>query len=178
MGVKMCVNGKIVEMTEDAVTYYKKKQTVAQTIENLRSLSVNEVLRLFIAQNINTIITDDATASRAVEFHPGVQYDGSLIPSKTRINWGGTLKRAAVDLWDTEENNPDNAPDLWEDINYRNGYRIIPDTITATLAFAEDEYGWWGDTLYRSKVKGNVYTPSQYPDNWEFVMKLTTGEED
>lgn len=98
-----------------------------------------------------------------------MKYDGSLIPAKTRINWHGTLKRASVDIWDTESNNPDNAPTLWEDIAYRDGFRIIPEVITATLAFAEGECGWWGDTLYRSKVNGNVYTPATYPDNWETV---------
>lgn len=112
---------------------------------------------------------DDATASTAPDMFPRLKQDGSLIPNGTRINWHGTLKRAAVDIWDTVENNPDNAPELWENINYRDGYRIIPDTITATLAFSEGECGWWGDTLYRSKINGNVYTPAQYPDGWETV---------
>ena len=42
-------------------------------------------------------------------------------------------------------------------------------SITATLAFTEGELGWWGDTLYRSKVNGNVYTPETYAGNWEMV---------
>lgn len=87
----------------------------------------------------------------------------------TRINWNGTIKKAAVDLWDTTENSPEAAPTLWKDISYRDGYRIIPETITVTTAFAEGEYGWWGDVLYRSKVNANVYTPEQYQANWEKV---------
>lgn len=59
----------------------------------------------------------------------------------TRINWGGVIKQAAVDLWDTDTNTPDNAPTLWEDIAYRQGYRIIPATITAGTAFAQGECG-------------------------------------
>lgn len=112
---------------------------------------------------------DDANASTAPDMFPRMKYDGSLIPAKTRINWHGTLKRSAVDIWDREENNPDNAPTLWEDIAYRDGFRIIPEVITATLAFSEGECGWWVDKLYRSKVNGNVYTPAVYPDNWELV---------
>lgn len=54
---------------------------------------------------------------------------------------------------------------------YREGIRIIPNPITVGLAFAKDELGWWGDTLYRSKVDNNVYTPEEYPDNWEIVKK-------
>ena len=112
---------------------------------------------------------DDATASRAVEFHPAMKYDGSLIPANTRINWNGRLVRSAVDIWDTEENNPDNAPNLWEDIAYKDGFRIIPETITATLAFAMDECGWWEGVLYRSLLDANVYTPAAYPQGWEAV---------
>lgn len=114
-------------------------------------------------------MVDDKTASIAPELFDLLQEDGSLIEHGTRINWNGTIKKAAVDLWDTPDNNPDNAPTLWEDILYRAGYRIIPETITVGLAFAEGECGWWSDTLYRSKVANNVYTPEQYPDNWELA---------
>ena len=112
---------------------------------------------------------DDVQASTAPDMFPRMRYDGALIPAKTRINWKGTLKRSAVDIWDTEENNPDNAPTLWEDIAYRDGFRIIPEVITSTLAFSAGEYGWWGDTLYRSKVNGNAHNPSLVPENWEPV---------
>lgn len=156
-------NGIIREMTADEMAQMHQ----AELLEKSRTLTESEISRLFITQNINTVITDDATASRAVEFHPGMQYDGSLIPAKTRINWNGTLKRAAVDLWDTEANNPDNAPTLWEDIAYRDGFRVIPQTITAGTAFALDECGWWGDTLYRSTISANVWTPEQYPAGWK-----------
>lgn len=113
----------------------------------------------------------DAQASCAVSVYPTLKENSALVSAGTRINWNGTLKRAAVDLWDTAENNPDNAPTLWEDVNYRDGYRIIPETITAGLAFAMGECGWWGDVLYRSKLDANVYTPEQYPDGWEAVTE-------
>ncbi len=112
----------------------------------------------------------DADASTSAELFQRLKQDGSLVSDGTRINWGGTIKRAAVDLWDTAENSPDNAPDLWEDIGYRDGIRIIPETITAGLAFSKDELGWWGDVLYKSILpNANVWTPEQYPDGWEEV---------
>ena len=110
---------------------------------------------------------DDKTASTAPTLFPRLRQDSSLIKAGTRINYNGNIKRAAVDLWDTEANNPDNAPTLWEDILYRDGYRIIPDVITAGTAFALDELGWWGDKLYKSLLSANVYTPEQYPNGWE-----------
>lgn len=129
----------------------------------------SEALKLRSILELSATSLDDKTASTAPEMFPRMKYDGSLIPAKTRINWKGTLKRTAVDAWDTEGNNPDNAPTLWEDISYRDGFRIIPEVITATLAFAEGECGWWKDKLYRSKVNGNVYNPEVYPGNWEEV---------
>lgn len=112
---------------------------------------------------------DDKTASTASTLFPRLKQDGSLVRSGTRINWNGGLKRAAVDLWDTKENDPDHAPTLWEDIDYKDGYRIIPKTITAGTAFALDECGWWNGVLYRSKLAANTYTPDQYPRGWELV---------
>ena len=112
---------------------------------------------------------DDKIASTAATLFPKLKADGQLISADTRINWNGTIKKAAVDLWDTAENNPDNAPSLWENIAYKDGYRMIPDTITVTTAFAKDECGWWNGVLYRSLVDGNVYTPAVYPAGWEIV---------
>lgn len=112
---------------------------------------------------------DDKTASTAATLFPRLKETGELVKFGTRINWNGVIKKAAVDLWDTRENNPDNAPTLWANIPYKDGYRIIPDIITVSTAFALGECGWWDGVLYRSKVNGNVYTPAQYPDNWEMV---------
>lgn len=112
-------------------------------------------------------LVDDQTASIAPEVYAVMAYDGSLIKAGTRINWNGTLKRASVDIWDLEINNPDNAPTLWEDIAYKGGIRIIPEVITAGTAFAKGEQGWWGDVLYESVIDNNVWTPEQYPAGWE-----------
>lgn len=114
-------------------------------------------------------LTDDKIASEAPELSSQLKEDGSLVTVGTRINWNGTLKRASVDLWDIESNNPDNAPSLWEDIAYREGYRIIPKTITVGTAFAKDELGWWGEDLYKSLINANVYTPVAYPAGWEKI---------
>ena len=111
----------------------------------------------------------DAQASRSVRLYPRLRCSGALVKAGTRVNWNGQLKRAAVDLWDTGENNPDRAPDLWEDIDYREGLRIIPKTITAGTAFGLDECGWLGKVLYRSVIDANVYTPEEYPAGWEAV---------
>lgn len=111
----------------------------------------------------------DAVISTAPEACRRMKYDGSLVQNGTRLYWNGAIKRAAVDLWDTEEDNPDNNPTLWEDIAYRNGIRIIPDPITVGTAFSAGELGWEGDKLYKSRIDNNVWTPTAYPAGWELV---------
>ena len=123
--------------------------------------------RLIIERAMEKI--DDKTASEAVVLSPTLKYDNGLIVAGTRINWGGQLKRASTDLWDTSENNPDNAPTLWEDVLYKDGIRIIPTIITSGTAFALDELGWWNNTLYRSLMDANVHTPDQYAAGWALV---------
>ena len=112
---------------------------------------------------------DDKIASEVPELFGKLSENGELIKVGTRINWNGVLKRASVDLWDTKENNPDNAPTLWEDIEYKEGYRIIPATITVGTTFSLNEYGWWNDTLYKSLLNSNVWTPEQNPSSWELI---------
>ena len=130
----------------------------------------DEALRLRAIVEQAAASLDDQIASEGAALFPRLKGDGSLVSAGTRINWNGVIKRAAVDLWDTDANSPDNAPTLWEDIAYRQGYRIIPATITAGAAFAKDECGWWGDVLYKSLIASNVWTPEAYPAGWEAVQ--------
>jgi len=113
----------------------------------------------------------DQQSSAAVELYPRLKGQGALVKAGTRINWDGAIKRAAADLWDTPENTPDTAPTLWENIRYREGYRIIPETITAGTVFALGELGWWGNVLYKSLLAANVQTPETYPAGWGKVER-------
>lgn len=122
-------------------------------------------LRSIVEQAVTSL--EDQTASTAVTLFPRLKEDGALVKAGMRIRWQGQLKRAAADLWDIRENNPDNAPGLWEDLAYKEGIRIIPEVITVTAAFSEGELGWWDGVIYRSTVNSNVYTPAVYPNNWE-----------
>lgn len=113
---------------------------------------------------------DDVNASNVPELFPRLAGDGSLVSAGTRINWNGTLKRAAADLWDTAENNPDNAPALWEDISYVNGYRVIPEVITAGTAFSKGEKGVWKGEIYESLQDANVWNPEQFAAGWKKIQ--------
>lgn len=54
------------------------------------------------------------------------------------------------------------------------GFRIIPETITAGLAFSKGEKGWWQDELYESLLAANVWNPSVNPDGWKKITEEGT----
>lgn len=109
---------------------------------------------------------DDISASSIPEMFPRLEGNGKLVNACTRICWNGQLKKAAVDLWDTAENNPDNSPALWEDISYVDGIRAIPEVFTAGLSFAKGEKGWWKGAVYESQYDANVWNPEQFAAGW------------
>ena len=127
------------------------------------------LLRIHAAKDLAQSASD-ADASKYAGLIPTLKGDGSLIPTGTRIRWGGKLYRARVDLWDTAESTPEMLPSLWEEIQYRKGIRVIPKTITAENPFQKGERGWWGDSLYESILDGvNIYTPETCPSGWKAV---------
>jgi hypothetical protein len=88
-----------------------------------------------------------------------------VIAAGTRINWYGNIMRAIVDIEDIVDNNPDNAPILWEEIKYKNGYRIID----GEKAFTLNECGWFNNSIYRSKTDNNLTNPELDSENWEVI---------
>lgn len=117
------------------------------------------------AKNAPQALTDEV-ASYVPSMFPTLEGKGALVKAGTKINWNGALKRAAVDLWDTEANSPANAPTLWEDVAYVKGYRVIPEVITATAAFAKGEQGIYKGEVYTSLIDNNVWTPEAYAAGW------------
>ena len=113
----------------------------------------------------------DAQASTAVNIYPDLCESGELVKAGTRIRHNGKILRVAVDMYDTAENTPEKAPTLYEEIEYREGIRIIPEIITTGKAFAKDELGWWGNEIYKSLLDANVYPPDTYPAGWELVTE-------
>lgn len=122
-------------------------------------------------EKAGAFLSDDQ-ASVVVEMYPVLKGSGTIIPAGTRINWEGQLKRNNVDVWDREDQWPDAASTLWDDIEYHDGHRVIPDPITSTKAFKKDETGWWpvDGKVYRSTMAGNTYQPGSTPvPVWEEV---------
>ena len=114
---------------------------------------------------------DDKTASAAASLFPSLRGEGTLIEAGTRMNINGEMYRARTAFWDFEENTPDKAPNLWEKIEYKEGYRHIPQTITAENPFSLGEKAWWKEELMESTIDNNVWTPDAYPAGWKKTHK-------
>ena len=131
-------------------------------------MNLAQAMKLRAAMVAASESLDDKTASTAPEMFGKLKQSGALVKAGTRINWNGVVKKANVDLWDTAENSPDNAPDLWSDLAFHDGYRLIPTAFTAELAFSAGEIGWWEQDgcYYTANANGTVWTPSEYPSAW------------
>lgn len=131
-------------------------------------MNLTQAMKLRAAMVTASESLDDKTASTAPEMFGKLKQSGALVKAGIRINWNGVVKKANVDLWDTAENSPENAPDLWSDLAFHDGYRIIPTVFTAELAFSEGETGWWEQDgcYYTANANGTVWTPAEYPSAW------------
>ena len=131
-------------------------------------MNLTQAMKLRAAMVTASESLDDKTASTAPEMFGKLKQSGALVKAGKRINWNGVVKKANVDLWDTAENAPENAPDLWSDLAFHDGYRIIPTVFTAELAFSEGETGWWEQDgcYYTANANGTVWTPAEYPSAW------------
>lgn len=130
-------------------------------------LTPEEVLARITAASILKESASDEDASKCVSIYPALKGDGSLIKAGTRINYNGTLKRASFDFYDTADNTPDNAPKLYEDIDYKHGRRVIRERIKEDKPVSRGEVVYINDELYESLVDNNIKTPTEDPISWK-----------
>lgn len=99
-------------------------------------------------------------------------WDGHLIESGKRIRWDGNIMSAANELWAYPGNDPDHAPNLWELIKYKNGYRVLTGPITVSNPVQPGERCWENDVLYECVAQtATTYRPSEYALYWEAVSE-------
>lgn len=111
-------------------------------------------------------VIDDQLASSVVNIYPKLKGKGTIIKAGTRIYHKGEIKRAIADIEDIEDNSPDSSPSLWEDIEYKEGYRIIPNAMTVATSFAKGEIGIWNNQKYKSLYDNNIWTPEEDLASW------------
>jgi hypothetical protein len=118
---------------------------------------------------ILAVAATDATASKVPELYPTLSRSGGLVKAGTRINWKGQLKIAAYDTYDREDTDPEHDLNGWTNLNYFNGYRVIPDVMTTTTLFHKGEIGWRADKFWQSLIDNNSWTPENYAQGWKEI---------
>ena len=90
--MKKCVNGKIVEMTAEELAAMQEQAARAEAAEKKRPLTQEEVSRTLIAQQINTLSVDDATAYRMRSFYPAWEdVIGKAVDAGYKLTYQGAL---------------------------------------------------------------------------------------
>lgn len=114
--MKELLNGAYVEMDEAEVSEINRTKLAAEIAERTRPLTDDEVTRLLIAHQINTISVDDNTALRMTEFYPAWSA-GQAYVAGYKVQRGGKLWRClqAHTSQDGWEPSTDTAS-LWEQI--------------------------------------------------------------
>lgn len=114
--MKMNINGTVREMTVEETTAIEYQQRLSIIQELNRPMTQEEVSRLLIAQQINTLTVDDNTALRMVDFYPEWT-SGTAYETGFKVSRGGRLWRVIQSHTSQIGWEPENAPSLWERIN-------------------------------------------------------------
>ena len=90
--MKKCINGQIVEMSAEEIAAMQEQAARAEAAEKKRPLTQEEVSRLLIAQQINTLSVDDAAAYRMREFYPKWEdVIGKAVDAGYKLTYQGQL---------------------------------------------------------------------------------------
>lgn len=113
--MKICINGKVREMTPSEIAEMEAQARLLAIAERTRPLTEQEVSRMLIAQQINTLAVDDNTALRMKEFYPEWAPDtnysvGFKVQRKGKL-YSVLQAHTAQTGWE-----PENAASLWVEI--------------------------------------------------------------
>lgn len=132
------------EMTDDE----QLRITMIDEYERTRHLTAEEVTRLLIAKQINSLTVDDSTALRMSEFYPewveGVDYATGYKSQHGGRLWRCIQAHASQTGWE-----PDNAPSLWTEIcESHAGTLTDPIPYNGNMALEAGKYYSQGGAVY------------------------------
>ena len=160
--MKIYINGTVRDFTTEELAAMQEQAARAESAEKKRPLTQEEVSRMLIAQQINTLSVDDNIALRMLEFYPEWAAD-TAYPAGHKVQRGGKLWRClqahtAQTSWE-----PENAPSLWAKVLIPNP-DVIPEweqPDSTNPYMAGDKVAHNGKT-WVSAVDNNVWEPGVY----------------
>lgn len=160
--MKKCVNGEIIDMTAEEIAAMEVEASKFEVYERTRPLTMEEVSRMIITQQINGLTVDDNTALRMREFYPewaaGQDYTAGY-----KVQYNGTLYKVLTAHTSQDDWTPDAAPSLFAKV-------LIPDETVVPEWEQPDSTNPYnaGDKVthngktWVSDVDNNVWEPGVY----------------
>lgn len=103
------------DMTDEEITTMQDAQAAHEAAERSRPLTMEEVSRMLIASQINSLTVDDSTALRMREFYPRWEA-GQDYTAGFKLRYGGLLYKVLQSHTSQDGWEPENAPSLWTEI--------------------------------------------------------------
>ena len=150
------------DMTDGEIAAIQSAREKAEAAERTRPFTADEVNRMLIAQQINTLEVDDNTALRMTEFYPEWSA-GQAYTAGYKVQHGGKLWRCVQAHTAQTGWEPENAPSLWAKV-------LIPDETvipeweqpaSTNPYMAGDKVTHNGKT-WVSDIDNNVWEPGVY----------------
>ena len=149
-------------MSAEEIDAMRAEAQKVEKIERTRPLTSEEVTRMLIAQQINTLEVDDNTALRMVEFYPEWAA-GQAYTAGYKAQHGGKLWRCLQAHTSQDGWEPDIAPSLWAKV-------LIPDETVvpeweqpdSTNPYSAGDKVTHNGKTWVSDVDNNVWEPGVY----------------
>ena len=160
--MKKCVNGEYIDMTAEEIAAIEAEAAKFEAYERTRPLTMEEVSRMLVAQQINGLTVDDNTALRMRAFYPEWA-EGQAYTAGYKVQYGGKLWRCVQAHTSQDGWEPENAPSLWAKV-------LIPDETVVPEWEQPDSTNPYnaGDKVthngktWVSDVDNNVWEPGVY----------------
>lgn len=155
-------NGAYIDMDNRAEEKLKSEYLKNEAAERSRPLTAEEVSRMLIASQINSLAVDDSTALRMREFYP-LWEAGQDYTAGFRLRYGGLLYKVLQSHTSQETWAPDAAPSLFAKV-------LIPDETVipaweqpdSTNAYAKGDKVTHKGKTWVSDVDNNLWEPGIY----------------
>lgn len=155
-------NGAYIDMDNRAEEKLKSEYLKNEAAERSRPLTAEEVSRMLIASQINSLAVDDSTALRMREFYP-LWEAGQDYTAGFRLRYGGLLYKVLQAHTSRETWTPDAAPSLFAKV-------LIPDETVipaweqpdSTNAYAKGDKVTHKGKTWVSDVDNNLWEPGIY----------------
>ena len=155
-------NGAYIDMDNRAEEKLKSEYLKNEAAERSRPLTAEEVSRMLIASQINSLAVDDSTALRMREFYP-LWEAGQDYTAGFRLRYGGLLYKVLQAHTSQETWAPDAAPSLFAKV-------LIPDETVipaweqpdSTNAYAKGDKVTHKGKTWVSDVDNNLWEPGIY----------------